>query len=149
MKLLINKRIDEIKRLILCFNCLRGNHFYNSCRSDGFRTYKAKRNTLICNSSRDSGQRRVNDNVEHSNRSSSSVAKNEGDVENIQNSLASVGGNPASPTEVLLSTAVILIKNRYDKFVKCRALLDSTSQMSLIRKELVDRLGSQNMFVCR
>lgn len=47
---------------------------------------------------------------------------------------------PHSPNLVILSTAVVYIKNSDNKFVKCRALLDSVSQMNFISRDLTERL---------
>ena len=44
-------------------------------------------------------------------------------------------------SEVLLSTATVLIKNKYGEFIQARALLDSGSQSNFISQELSDQLS--------
>jgi hypothetical protein len=43
--------------------------------------------------------------------------------------------------EVLLSTAVVNVRDSQGRIHQCRALLDSASQMNLVSRDLADRLG--------
>lgn len=51
-----------------------------------------------------------------------------------------VNNKHCEDTCVLLSTASVLVKDREDKWVQCRALLDSGSQVCLMTKALKDKL---------
>lgn len=48
LKLSVNDRIEKVKHLHLCLNCLRSNHTFAKCLSQGCRECKAKHNTLLC-----------------------------------------------------------------------------------------------------
>ena len=49
--------------------------------------------------------------------------------------------NVSIPKQVLLSTAIVLLKSSTNKYVECRALLDSGSQSNFVTINLAKRLG--------
>lgn len=132
LELEVNARIERVKRLRLCLNCLRKNHIYSECLSRPCRSCGIKHNTLLCKSNNTGGKGRQ-EQIERPG--------NEADSENSATFTAASCSHQYATGEVMLSTAVILIESNFGEFIKCRALLDSASQISFIRKDLVEKLG--------
>jgi hypothetical protein len=111
-------RNTQAKRLNLCTNCLGDNHKVANCFSNSkCRTCKGKHHTLLHLTQ--PGQ---------------------------QNDEAITTNNHTLPVKnvtesVLLSTAVILIKNRKNQYVPCRAFLDTGSMSNYITEKLHKKLG--------
>ncbi|XP_023311029.1 uncharacterized protein LOC111691852 [Anoplophora glabripennis] len=61
-------------------------------------------------------------------------------TQGINSDTTSLTANVKVHSEILLSTALVLIKDKFGKSHECRALLDSGSQSNFLTKELCDRL---------
>ncbi|KAF8785882.1 hypothetical protein HNY73_011379 [Argiope bruennichi] len=109
----IEERLKAIEG-ICCRNCLRKNHKTDNCKINiGCKVCKNRHHTLLHNY-------KVN-------------LPTETDVVAVSNGV--------SNSSVLLSTAVIKVKDHSGKFVNCRALIDNASQLSLISKKLAHQLN--------
>ncbi|XP_050303742.1 uncharacterized protein LOC126741390 [Anthonomus grandis grandis] len=122
----IASRIEEIKKLKLCFNCLRSNHSYGDCISQGCKVCNKRHNTLLHEDA-------IPQNIENTN-----PTGEPGQIS--RKSTLSVNHSAKNVEEVLLSTALILIKDNDGNWQHCRALLDSGSQSNFITRELAESL---------
>ncbi|XP_031334025.1 uncharacterized protein LOC116164038 [Photinus pyralis] len=147
LKLTIQNRWNEVKRLKLCVNCFRGNHYNNECKSASCKKCDRKHNTLLHNNSfeqpRDEGNQLI--------KASSSHQKNNMDTQNEVQTHLSMIPSPIENTKLvahsfinepnaILSTAQIHILGANGNIIKCRALLDSGSQANFITQELFEKL---------
>lgn len=115
LSLPIASRFEKVKELKLCINYLRGNHRYNECIAQGCKICSKKHNTLLHDEDKSTNAKDSNEKTELS----VSVKKE---------------------SEILLSTTVVLIKDRA-KWHHCRALLDSGSQSNFITEKLARKLN--------
>ncbi|XP_074026866.1 uncharacterized protein [Leptinotarsa decemlineata] len=153
-------RYEEIKRLKLCTNCLRNNHFSKNCVSRGCKICSKKHNTILhmemvnnddppgaCRSSDPQGS--TGGSLEANNQV---VATPKG--ENNQNQfLGMVATNYGSTvvkgqiakqkceSQVLLSTAVVNIRDGQGNYHRARVLLDSGSQSNFLSENLAKTLN--------
>lgn len=115
--LTVIQRISEIRKRKICLNCLRAtSHCANDCSSGNCKLCKAKHNTLLHTSS-PRAEARVNkedDRVELAEASAPTA-------------VVAYSSNTCADKGVMLSTAVVNIRNVDGVFVSCRALLDSGS----------------------
>ncbi|XP_063924727.1 uncharacterized protein LOC135138680 [Zophobas morio] len=117
LKMSIPERIAQVKRLKLCINCLRENHQVATCRtSHKCQACNKKHNTLIHTDEADADE---NSSVTLSNHSSSLLKCSD---------------------SVLLSTAIVLIKNAKNEYETCRALLDPGSMSNYITEPMIKKL---------
>lgn len=122
-------RLEEVKSRQLCLNCLRPNHEFRECKSTyGCRHCKKKHNTLLHleNSVRNNTEQ-YNQNLTHPRAT-------------ISNPSCLVT-NDQQFTNVLLSTALIKVKDCKGRYQMCRALIDSGSQANFISEACIHRLG--------
>ncbi|KAJ8946634.1 hypothetical protein NQ317_003844 [Molorchus minor] len=131
LKLPAKARYDEAKTLRVCTNCLRWGHFNSECRSIGCKKCHKRHNTLL-----------------HLEEPSSSSVKIDNQpiattsaVENTQN--VSINAHSANKhiSQVLLSTAIIYVRDEKNNQIRCRALLDSGSQSNFMTRELFELLN--------
>ncbi|XP_044313286.1 uncharacterized protein LOC123037287 [Drosophila rhopaloa] len=106
-------RQREIKRLSLCFNCLKKGHHTRTCNSGHCRTCGGKHHTLLHLRPDDSPPSQPS---------------------------ASLAAQGFHSDVVLLATAIVLVKNRAGSPVPCRVLLDSGSQLHLITSRFAQEL---------
>ncbi|XP_049308578.1 uncharacterized protein LOC125777516 [Bactrocera dorsalis] len=127
-----NIRQKEVKKLLLCLNCLKKGHQMRDCKSSNCRKCHSKHHTLL-----------------HFNRLPSA---NSNDLPLISNSVQANAMTATLPTQpdisasrspsdvVLLATAIVLVKNRAGTFVPCRSLLDSGSQIHFVTSRFANQL---------
>jgi hypothetical protein len=121
-KLDAKQRNDLVKKLNLCFNCLKSGHSVKTCKSEfTCRVCKRKHHTHL-----------------HRNQATSTTAETQ-----PTSIVSSHIGSVENDYQVMLSTVVVNLKARNGVIQPCRALLDSGSQASLISEACVQRLGLQ------
>ncbi|KAF0745786.1 Uncharacterized protein FWK35_00034883, partial [Aphis craccivora] len=128
-KLTTLERLNVIRDAKLCFNCLSGFHLANVCKSR-FSCSRCHRrhNTLLHLEGRsDNANNNVTNNVQE---------ENSLPVSSPQVSMAATLEN----SYVFLSTAVVLVTDNNGRAHKCRAVLDSGSQLNFISKGLQNKL---------
>ncbi|XP_011706472.1 PREDICTED: uncharacterized protein LOC105461663, partial [Wasmannia auropunctata] len=104
----------KVKAKGLCLNCLRGNHLIKDCSSGSCRICSKRHSFLL-------------------------------HIENQKSNLESKASHSSSvelkySSQVLLSTAVVKIKDKDDQFVNARALLNNGSQSNFILSSLAKKL---------
>lgn len=127
LKLPIKERIKKVSHL--CSNCFSPLHTTINCKSQhGCKVCGSRHNTVL-------HQHVTND-----------IASNN-DYNPTQPTTSSHCATEIIPKQVLLSTAVVLLKSSSNKYVECRALLDSGSQSNFISTKLAKKLGIHSQSV--
>jgi hypothetical protein len=103
-----NDRFEEAKRLKLCINCLQPGHDAKNCNSGTCKTCNKKHHTLLHFTKRETNQASNVSNHCHSNKA----------------------------REVLLSTAIVKVRDTNGDFHEVRALVDVASQEHFITEHL-------------
>lgn len=145
----VPERIEQVKKLKLCMNCLRSSHFVKDCRSDGCKRCRQRHNTLLHLGGED--VRRSNNDrrelvvKEQEQKTVANACMDTSQNHYIDSSVVATSCNPRcnikENLQIILSTAIIGIKDINGNFVECRALLDSGSQINFITSELAHKLG--------
>lgn len=121
----LNMSVDDrwkyVKETKLCFNCLREKHRVNSCKfTTTCRVCQRKHHTTLHSQS--------NQNPAQQNASS-------------QEQQFCLTGHMNNSNLILLSTAIVKVKNSQGQLVYCRALIDGGSQTSLITESCCKNLN--------
>ncbi|XP_071056121.1 uncharacterized protein [Onthophagus taurus] len=112
-----SKRVEEVKKLRLCLNCLRSGHFSMDCKSlSTCKACKQKHNTLLHYDTQTNT---------HTTEKRVTTAHTMKALEN---------------TSIILATAQVHIKDATGKWCEARALLDSGSQSNFMTMKLVEKL---------
>lgn len=114
LKLTVFNRHKETLRLGICFNCLRKGHLTSNCNSGPCKSCQGRHHTLL----------HYNNNESPSNNSN----------------LSSYLGVNRWNTEILLSTALVLVECHDQTYLQTKVLLDSGSQASFITDRLFRKL---------
>ncbi|XP_033339833.2 uncharacterized protein LOC117228236 [Megalopta genalis] len=120
LKLDTRSRIREVKKAKLCLNCLRPDHPTAQCWSSSCRQCHKKHNNLL--------------HLEISNSEQTNIPREEQPSSNAVTMLA------YEESEILLSTARIIILDDNNKEQQCRVLLDPGSQSNFITEGLAKTL---------
>ncbi|XP_018406879.1 PREDICTED: uncharacterized protein LOC108782971 [Cyphomyrmex costatus] len=142
-ELSVESRRNEAKRLNLCYNCLGSNHILQKCTSRTCKHCSKKHHTLLHINEQSNSANQISGNGDKA-----SVNNNEVNTITLTNitptetsvSLQASNFNKVN-SEVLLSTAIIYIRDSLGKYHRVRALLDNGSQASFITKSMCQRLG--------
>ena len=130
--LVSNNNIDEKRELVknknLCFNCLRPGHCARNCLS--------KNTCKHC-------RRKHHSELHMEQCTPPPPAPTTSKVEEPKEVKTHSNHATSSIPTVLLPTARILVDDKSEIPISCRALLDSGSQVTFIREELVQKLGLQ------
>lgn len=128
LSLPVNERSNQIKSKGLCLNCLKGKHLAKDCQSSTCKMCERKHSMLLHDD-------------RNFPRKHKSVQENQVIVQNSEpNKPDNVICNHAQLVEmpktkqILLSTAVIKVKDRKGQYINGRALSDNGSQSNFITK---------------
>lgn len=116
LKLSITERFNEIKKRNMCTNCFRLNHRSSECKASGCRICHSRHHTLL-----------------HVFRTIPEVQATSTPIANCCTSF--------SKSQVLLSTAIVLVKDASGNFKKCRSILDGGSQVSILSQAMCNLLN--------
>lgn len=149
LKLTINARITEVRRLKACLNCLRRGHLSQECYYGPCRTCNKKHNTLLHLDHQSHAQQSHSGTQNHTQQSSTESTQS--DQANIQShnttitpedqDLNTLHSHGSGESFVLLSTAHIFVYDSTGSPVSCRALLDNGSQSCFLTSQLCSRLN--------
>lgn len=162
-------RIRAVRNCKLCLNCLRAGHALPNCRASQCRECKGKHHTLLHitdtnNSHHQSGPSSHQPNTFNSQSHSENRARDEpssftnrpvslpitGNLPNdlptqtVVTNTTTSNINTEQPTKnkvVILSTAQVKVRDRYNQLQTLRILLDSGSQSNLITENACKKLG--------
>lgn len=113
LRLQINDRYSEVKKLKLCTNCLRSGHFRTECRSSGCKRCQGKHSTFL----------HFENEGSVSNATDAQMTSNSQSSITIENKNTSISTHSSSKqeTHVLLSTALIYVRDCKNRKICCRA----------------------------
>lgn len=135
----VNSRSLEIKKLHLCINCLRKGHLIRDCRSTyNCRKCNRKHNTLLHIDHEPAG----NTSLKEVNNQQVAGSSNPQEILLSSTTIANHALNFSS-SQILLSTALIEVRDFHGKIRESRVLLDSGSQSNFITDEMCQLLGLQ------
>lgn len=131
----ISERLDVVRDNRLCFNCLAPFHTADNCKSSySCKKCHRKHNTIL------HFERKQED---HQLEDQPSNAASLPEPSSIQSprakSMMSVV-KPKEVTHVFLATAIVSVRNKFGVYRKCRAVLDSGSQVNFISKRFAKLL---------
>ncbi|KAG5894791.1 hypothetical protein JTB14_005227 [Gonioctena quinquepunctata] len=132
LKLPVQERIEQIKLIKLCINCLRGNHLNKYCFSGHCRKCNGKHNTLLHIETQNTQK---HENVEQTTKANC-ASTSDSEIVNYS-SVDQVKTN----SNILLSTALVQVRDKAGGLHTCRVLLDSASQSHFITNELCQKLN--------
>ncbi|XP_037931721.1 uncharacterized protein LOC119666512 [Teleopsis dalmanni] len=122
------KRLQLVKQMRLCINCLRFGHFARECSSGNCKICNKKHNSLL----------HLED----------ATCTNPNKITNSSKSISLISNyNNYNKGYVVLGTARVIIQSNKGIKVECRALLDSGSQVNLVTERLIKKLGENPMNV--
>lgn len=155
-----SQRIDEIKKLHLCLNCFKSNHLSTRCTQTGCKKCGKPHNVLLhldfsksrlpqSNTESKNNSLINNNGVVQDKTSAHILTSEELIVENdskqqdysVSTSVNAHNANNSFNSEVLLSTAKVLVFDTNGQSHELRALLDCGSQSNFISNNAVQRLG--------
>ena len=132
------QRLEYVKQLRACYNCLEPYNKSHTCSKYACKTCNKKHHTLLHTAMQRQSADGRKDNSHHtSNGKQSTSHATEGASNEAQTDCSFKN---KSTTHVLLATAVVEVKDKYDQYVPCRVLLDSASQLNFITERCVQRL---------
>ncbi|XP_071057038.1 uncharacterized protein [Onthophagus taurus] len=117
------QRLEKVKNFKLCINCLKPGHIHGNCKLGNCKKCDNAHNTLL-----------------HFEKSDCSTARSSNPATTSMVSAHTMNNNNEY---VLLSTALLWVKNAMGNLIRCRALVDSCSQSNFITTELASKLNLQ------
>nr|CAI5838888.1 unnamed protein product [Callosobruchus analis] len=127
LSLQINDRISAVRKLKLCLNCLRNNHPTWKCKLSKCKYCKLSHNGLL-----------------HLSRQEATIGETNPHPQAVLPTATTSGFTCASArtdsSQILLSTALVQVRNADNQYIIGRALLDSGSQSNFISERLCKRL---------
>ena len=133
-KLATDRRIDRVEELRVCFNCLLSGHTAKTCTRGACHACKARHHTLLHPaSSLGSGTDLTVEKAED----------DPNDQYDTSQSLSCMAPHEIPPEHVFLSTAIIQVVDGQGRRHECRALLDQSSQVNILKEEFARRIDLQ------
>ncbi|XP_011879669.1 PREDICTED: uncharacterized protein LOC105568535, partial [Vollenhovia emeryi] len=128
-ELSVAERLDKVKSLRLCLNCLKGKHVARECLASGCRKCSKKHSTLLHEDREPGKEKKGEENVTPEVNQNKTVCTHAQAKEILE------------ANQVLLSTALVTVKDDKDSLIEGRALLDNGSQSNFVTEEFVKKLN--------
>lgn len=128
-KLSIQERSSAVKKARVCFRCLKKGHVYKDCTALPCSKCKLPHHQLLHRDVSKEHNIQTADNLQSTSTQSAANHVKSSSVLNVM-------GKP----EVLLATAVVLVKDSCGKYHRVRAVLDAGAQVNLICEHLAQQL---------
>ena len=126
------QRFDHVKQFKICINCLVGKHSLKYCKASNCRNCHKRHNTLLHFDITQTSQQHEQPVLGKTNDSNTSSTPSN-----------FVGANTNVHKQVLLSTALVEVKNNLGNYSVCRVLLDNASHSNFITETCCKKLGLQ------
>ncbi|KAK9503547.1 hypothetical protein O3M35_010081 [Rhynocoris fuscipes] len=137
--LAIPDREEHVRKLGLCFNCLKSsNHTSDKCKSSSCKICSKKHNTMLHYANKKYFSSTSN-NVQQNQPQQQSVQHQQFVQQHQQQVVASTSNVGSKPT-IVLSTAVVFVLDNRGAHHLCRVLLDSGSQSNFISEKAANIL---------
>lgn len=130
-------RWSTVKGLGLCTNCLNKGHISSNCTSSGCRICSKRHNTLL----------HVNESAQPSSHQPPSTTRTAYQSNNHTPAVL-VTSKTSSPSQILLSTALVYAQGKNGVRHICRALLDNGSQTNFLTNKMVQVLNLKKSNNC-
>ena len=127
------QRYEYARQIKACYNCLQPDSKFHTCSKYSCHVCNRRHHTLLhvhTQPTSASNKRFTSTPNPSSNQQGSAPAE--------VNTYCSFKSRPIN--HVLLATAIVEVRNKYNQYVPCRVLLDSASQLSFISEKCVQRL---------
>jgi len=124
---------DYAQQIRACYNCLRPYSKLHICSKNACHVCNRQHHILLHVNAQNSS---ASDRRPITNHNPSANERNSATAE--VNTYCSLKSKPTN--HVLLVTAMVEVKNKYNQYVPCRVLLDSASQLNFISEKCVQRL---------
>jgi hypothetical protein len=140
------QRLEYMKQSRACYNCLQPYNKSHTCSKYACRTCNKKHHTLLHTAmQKHSADRKVDGTFTSNGRRVTTRATNQQSNTPASDCAANEAQTYCSfknkaTTHVLLATALVEVKNKFNQYVPCRVLLDSASQVNFITERCVQRL---------
>ena len=155
LNLSVKDRIQTVKRLRLCINCLRDDHFVANCKSSGCRECGGRHNTLCHLTTDAAGSMRERVATASSGISGTSGPATDVRRENSAGTSETLSGpsvhhvrREARRKHVLMSTAIVNAVGQNNCNYQLRVLLDSASEANFITVAACKKLGLRLDNIC-
>jgi hypothetical protein len=136
IKMIPKQRFDYIKQIKACYNCLQPYSKQHICSKYTCRVCNKLHHTMLHMPNQ--GKSAVDTRPTNGQTSTATATDNAPAEASTANSYCSVKCNPVN--HVLLATAIVEVKTKFNQYVPCRVLLDSASQVNFISEKCVQRL---------
>lgn len=134
----------EVRKLKLCYNCLRPSHEVKDCLHSGCKKCKKRHNTIL-HVNFDLKQEK-NESENQVKEKSGVAACNDNSCDNNNETCLSLlercaYNNTSVMNQVILPTAMVKLKDSFGNFQECRALLDSGAQSNFMSERMSNSLN--------
>ncbi|XP_032690610.1 uncharacterized protein LOC116853592 [Odontomachus brunneus] len=129
----VDERIKEVRRLKLCLNCLRNDHYVKSCKMGSCRECSGRHNTL-CHLPLDMKEKPTKKSVEIPSMSNANNESNDQVAIHLS-------ANALAKRHVIIATARVYAILPNGSNVPCRILLDSGSEAHLVTSSACNKIG--------
>ena len=127
----VESRVNEIRKLRFCFNCLSPGHQNRQCKSGPCTKCYRKHNSLLHLDYQKTVEKQGNEEIQALNVQEESASNQSGKTALVTNVILSPENE-----DVMLGTAIVWVEDNLGKRHECRVLLDSCSQVHLMTQRL-------------
>ncbi|XP_047986217.1 uncharacterized protein LOC125226316 isoform X4 [Leguminivora glycinivorella] len=135
-------RIRTVNKLRLCFNCLSATHTLGNCRASTCRVCKGKHHTLLHKPNPDTpvGSNPIPTKIPISTLTAEQPSSSRIEPALSTNALIAAQTNNPRNRSVFLTTAQVLVRDKYNNVHKLKAFLDNGAQENFITENAVKKL---------
>lgn len=137
-QLTVEERRDLVFKNRLCFNCLRADHQVRHCKSSSCTQCDKRHNTLLHLNYVEQVADDQHVNKNQPNQEAGSAPPNVVGCNIVNSSI-----HCRSTIQVILATAIVHVYDATGNVMRCRAVLDSGSQLCFVSSKMARRLGLQ------
>ena len=133
-------RLECVKQLRACFNCFQPYSKTHVCSSRSCKTCNQRHHTLLHTAMQSRSADRQGSTNGHNSSSKAKQNVNHATNNSPDEAQTYCSFKNKVTNHVLLATALVEVRNKFNQYVPCRVLLDSASQVNFITERCVHRL---------